>query len=186
MTRGIKMTANINGTTIKERIKRGWTREDAENTPLLVNRVLTIEKVLELEPEGLSINSAAYVLGVLPQTLWNFLNRHGLPWRGKRPNFRKNEKNPDSMLQKSIALGVCNMTIHKRIERFGCSYEEAAAMPIRRYTKINKELIIKAIKLKELGMTLKDIAELLNCDDGFLSKKIKAFNHANTIKNARD
>ena len=163
--------------TILSRIKRGMTPEEAENTPLLRKRhnKITMENVLKIEEEGLSLCSSAYILGVTTPTLCAFIKRHNLSWRGKRPNFKNFEKNPNSNLQKSIALGLHNMTIHKRMERLQCSYDEAVAIGNRKFTRITKELILKAIELKSSGLTLKDTAKQLNCDAQWLGKKIKEF-----------
>lgn len=161
--------------TIASRIRSGWTREKAESTPLIVVRKLTVENVLKIEEEGLSITSSAYVLGVTAPRLCAFIKHYNINWRGKRPNFQNFEKNPESNLQKSIALGLNNMTIHKRMERLQCSYDEAVAIGNRKFTRITKELILKAIELKSSGMTLKATAKQLNCDAAWLGKRIKEF-----------
>ena len=57
----------LNRTTINARIKRGMTREEAENTPLLIDKKLTLQKVLEVEAHGLSLSDSAYLLRVTPQ-----------------------------------------------------------------------------------------------------------------------
>ena len=161
--------------TINSRIRSGWTREKAETTPLLVVRKLKLDNVLKIEAEGLSLCSSAHILGVNTPALCAFIERHNLSWRGKRPCFKKGEKDPNSKLQKSIALGLHNMTIHKRMERLQCSYDEAVAIGNRKFTRITKELILKAIELKNSGLTLKDTAKQLNCDAQWLGKKIKEF-----------
>ena len=166
--------------TILSRITRGMTPEEAENTPLLRKRLnkITMENVLKIEEEGLSISSSAYVLGVPVGSLYHFIQQHNINWRGKRASFYKGEKDYNSNLQKSIALGLHNMTIHKRMESLQCSYDEAVAIGNRKFTRITKELILKAIELKSGGggMTLKDTAKQLNCDAQWLGKRIKEFN----------
>jgi hypothetical protein len=178
LNEGAKMTTKpeLKKATIRARIRKGWTREKAETTPLLVVHRLKLNDVLKIEAEGLSLCSSAYVLGVTTPTLCAFIKSHNISWRGKRPNFKNFEKNPNSNLQKSIALGLHNMTIHKRMERLQCSYDEAVAIGNRKFTRITDELILKAIELKSGGLTLKATAKQLNCDAQWLSKRIKEFN----------
>ena len=52
----------ISKETIKNRIARGMTPEQAETLPLQWKRKLTKEKVLEIEAHGLSITSSAFCL----------------------------------------------------------------------------------------------------------------------------
>jgi hypothetical protein len=179
LNEGAKMTTKpeLKKATILSRIKRGMTPEEAENTPLLRKRhnKIPMENVLKIEEEGLSISSSAYVLGVPVGSLYHFIQQHNINWRGKRASFYKGEKDYNSNLQKSIALGLHNMTIHKRMERLQCSYDEAVVIGNRKFTRITKELILKAIELKSSGLTLKDTAKQLNCDAQWLGKKIKEF-----------
>ena len=86
---------------------------------------LTIPKVLEVEAHGLSITSSAFLLNVTAQTLHAFIKRNKIEWRGKGFNYKKGEVNPNSNFQKAKALGVCNMTIQRRMERHGISFDNA-------------------------------------------------------------
>jgi len=82
------MKQRISKTTIATRIRRGWTKEEAENTPLLCERTLTLESVLEMEAHGLSQSKSAYLLRVSAQTLGKFITLHKIKWRGKKRCYR--------------------------------------------------------------------------------------------------
>ena len=109
---------------------------------------LTIPKVLEVEAHGLSITSSAFLLGVEPQALHAFIKRNKIEWRGKGFNYKKGEVNPKSDYQKSKSLGIRNMTIHKRMERHGISFDEAVAMQKRKHTRLTVDMINKRLSLE--------------------------------------
>ena len=163
----------ISKETIKNRIARGMTPEQAETLPLQWVKKLTIEKVLEIEAHGISITSSAILLGVEPLILHAFIKRHNIQWRGKGFNYKKGEVNPKSDYQKSKSLGICNMTIHKRMERHGISFEEAAAMKKRSYKRMTNEVVLQAVELRATGKTIKDAAKILGVDYGYLLKRVK-------------
>ena len=89
---------------------------------------LTMDKVLEVEKHGLSINKSAYILGVSMPKLWRFIKKNNIPWSGKKPCFRKREVNPDSTLQQIKKSGICKATIHYRINVMGLTLEQAIAI----------------------------------------------------------
>lgn len=62
--------------TIRARIRKGWTREQVESTPLLVVHKLKLRSVLKVEAYGLSLCSSAYILGVTTPALCAFIKRH--------------------------------------------------------------------------------------------------------------
>ena len=163
----------ISKETIKNRIARGMTPEQAETMPLQWKRKLTKEKVLEIEANGLSITSSAFLLNVTAQTLHGFIKRNKIEWRGKGFNYKKGEVNPNSNFQKAKALGVCNMTIQKRMERNWISFEEAAAMKKRSYKRMTNEVVLQAVELRATGKTIKDAAKILGVDYGYLLKRVK-------------
>ena len=163
----------ISKETIKNRIARGMTPEQAETLPLQWKRKLTKEKVLEIEAHGLSITSSAFLLNVTAQTLHGFIKRNKIEWRGKGFNYKKGEVNPNSNFQKAKALGVCNMTIQKRMERNWISFEEAAAMKKRSYKRMTNEVVLQAVELRATGKTIKDAAKILGVDYGYLLKRVK-------------
>ena len=163
----------ISKETIKNRIARGMTPEQAQTMPLQWKRKLTKEKVLEIEAHGLSITSSAFLLNVTAQTLHGFIKRNKIEWRGKGFNYKKGEVNPNSNFQKAKALGVCNMTIQKRMERNWISFEEAAAMKKRSYKRITNEVVLQAVELRATGKTIKDAAKILGVDYGYLLKRVK-------------
>ena len=134
---------------------------------------LTIPKVLEVEAHGLSITSSAFLLNVTAQTLHGFIKRNKIEWRGKGFNYKKGEVNPKSDYQKSKSLGICNMTIHKRMERNWISFEEAAAMKKRSYKRMTNEVVLQAVELRATGKTIKDAAKILGVDYGYLLKRVK-------------
>ena len=163
----------ISKETIKNRIARGMTPEQAEKLPLQWVKKLTIEKVLEMEANGLSITSSAFLLNVTAQTLHAFIKRNKIEWRGKGFNYKKGEVNPNSNFQKAKALGVCNMTIQRRMERNWISFEEAAAMKKRSYKRMTNEVVLQAVELRATGKTIKDAAKILGVDYGYLLKRVK-------------
>jgi len=163
----------ISKETIKNRIARGMTPEQAEKLPLQWVKKLTIPKVLEVEAHGLSITSSAFLLNVTAQTLHRFIKRNKIEWRGKGFNYKKGEVNPNSNFQKAKALGVCNMTIQKRMERNWISFEEAAAMKKRSYKRMTNEVVLQAVELRATGKTIKDAAKILGVDYGYLLKRVK-------------
>ena len=77
------------------------------------------------------------------------------------------------MLQKSKSLGICNMTIHKRMERHGISFDEAVAMQKRSYKRMTNEVVLQAVELRATGKTIKDAAKILGVDYGYLLKRVK-------------
>ena len=163
----------ISKETIKNRIARGMTPEQAQTMPLQWKRKLTKEKVLEIEANGLSITSSAFLLNVTAQTLHAFIKRNKIEWRGKGFNYKKGEVNPKSDYQKSKSLGICNMTIHKRMERHGISFDEAVAMQKRSYKRMTNEVVLQAVELRATGKTIKDAAKILGVDYGYLLKRVK-------------
>ena len=134
---------------------------------------LTKEKVLEIEANGLSITSSAFLLNVTVQTLHAFIKRNKIEWRGKGFNYKKGEVNPKSDYQKSKSLGVCNMTIQKRMECHGISFDEAVAMQKRSYKRMTNEVVLQAVELRATGKTIKDAAKILGVDYGYLLKRVK-------------
>ena len=100
----------LNRTTINARIKRGMTREEAENTPLLIDKKLTLQKVLEVEAHGLSLSDSAYLLRVTPQRLGRFVKSHWIEWRGKKHCY-KYVADPDSQRQTILASGLPESTV---------------------------------------------------------------------------
>ena len=89
---------------------------------------LTMDKVLEVEKHGLSINKSAYLLGVSMPKLWRFIKKNNIQWSGKNPCFRKNEVNPDSTLQRIKRSGMRKGTIYYRINVMGLTLEQAIAI----------------------------------------------------------
>ena len=116
----------LNRTTINARIKRGMTREEAENTPLLIDKKLTLQKVLEVEAHGLSLSDSAYLLRVTPQRLGRFVKSHGIEWRGKKHCY-KYGVDPDSQRQAILASGLPESTVLARMYRKNLTVDEAIA-----------------------------------------------------------
>ncbi len=93
-----------------------------------MNIKLTMDKVLEVEAHGLSINKSAYLLGVSMPKLWRFIKKNNIQWSGKKPCLRKNEVNPDSTLQRIKRSGIRKGTIYYRINVMGLTLEQAIAI----------------------------------------------------------
>ena len=170
----------ISKETIKNRIARGMTPEQAEKLPLQWVKKLTIEKVLEMEANGLSITSSAFLLNVTAQTLHGFIKRNKIEWRGKGFNYKKGEVNPKSDYQKSKSLGVCNMTIQKRMERHGISFDEAVAMQKRKHTRLTVDMIKQAIEFRSAGKFWNEISKIISVDCGYLARKVREYQNGKT------
>lgn len=170
----------ISKQTIKKRIARGMTPEQAATLPLQWEQKLTKEKVLEMEANRLSITSSAFLLDVTPQTLHAFIKRNGIEWRGKGFNYKKGEVNQNSDYQKAKALGICPMTIHKRMERHGISFDEAVDMPKRKHTRLTVSMIKQAIELKNAGKFWKEISFIIGVDCGYLTRKVREYKNGKT------
>ena len=93
-----------------------------------MNIKLTMDKVLEIEAHGLSINKSAYLLGVSMPKLWRFIKKNNIQWSGKKPCFRNREVNPESTLQQITSSGMCKGTIYYRINVMGLTLEQAIAI----------------------------------------------------------
>ena len=89
---------------------------------------LTMDKVLEVEKHGLSINKSAYLLGVSMPKLWRFIKKNNIQWSGKKPCYKKNEVNHGSTLQQIKKSGICKTTIYYRINVMGLTLEQAIAI----------------------------------------------------------
>ena len=117
----------ISKTTIANRIRRGWTKEEAENTPLLCEKTLTLELVLKMEAHGLSQYKSAYLLRVSAQRLGKFITKHNIKWRGKKPCYRFGA-NPESPRQAILKSGLPESTIYMRMTRKHMTIDEAIAL----------------------------------------------------------
>jgi len=153
----------IKRSTIEQRIKRGMTRENAESMPLQVVRVLTMDKVLDIEKEGLSINSSAYVLGVTAPALSAYIKRHKLSWRGKQAEIQKRERFVISQAKQCLASGVSESAVYAQMKRNGLSFSDALEKVIK--SKNNKTTMSQCqsdfIMQNYKGMGCKAVAEKL-------------------------
>lgn len=111
------------------------TREEAENTPLLIDKKLTLQKVLEVEAHGLSLSDSAYLLRVTPQRLGRFVKSHGIEWRGKKHCY-KYGVDPDSQRQAILASGLPESTVYARMYRKNLTIEEAIAFKSQKKSAI--------------------------------------------------
>lgn len=107
------------------------TREEAENTPLLIDKKLTLEKVLEVETHGLSLSKSAYLLRVTAQRLGRFVKSHGIEWRGKKLCY-KDGADPDSQRQTILASGLPASTVYARMYRKNLTVDEAIAFKAKK------------------------------------------------------
>ncbi|WP_297925534.1 hypothetical protein [uncultured Agitococcus sp.] len=74
---------NINLSTAKHRIKRGWDKIDALIIPPNYQRKVTDQQVIECEKLGLTIRRSAAFLGIGKTALRKRIERLGINWRGK-------------------------------------------------------------------------------------------------------
>lgn len=117
--------------TLRKRINRdGMTIEEAITTPPMkkTKKTLAIDDVLQIEQLQLSLSKSAYLLNVNPSTLYHFINKHSITWRGKGQCFKHGEVNPNSNKQRAIAAGISHNTILGRMARRGISFDEALAV----------------------------------------------------------
>ncbi len=91
------------------------------------NPTLDMDKVMDVEKLGLSINRSAIVLGVTPEILYYFINKHSITWRGKGYCFKRGETNPNSDRQRALSAGIKPNTVMYRMLRRGISFDEALA-----------------------------------------------------------
>ena len=113
--------------TLRKRISRdGMTIEEAITTPPM-KKTLEMDEVLSVEELQLSLSKSAYLLNVNPSTLYHFINKHSITWRGKGQCFRRGEVNPQSNKQRAIAAGLKPNTVIGRMVRKGISFDEALA-----------------------------------------------------------
>jgi len=114
--------------TIRKRISRdGMTIEEAITTPTM-KKTLEMDEVLQIEQLQLSLSKSAYLLNVNPSTLYHFINKHSITWRGKGQCYKRGEVNPQSNKQRAIAAGISHNTVLGRMVRRGISFDEALAM----------------------------------------------------------
>ena len=92
------------------------------------NPTLDMDKVMDVEKLGLSINRSAIVLGVTPEILYYFINKHKIEWRGKGYCFKRGETNPNSDRQRALSAGIKPNTVMYRMLRRGISFDEALTM----------------------------------------------------------
>ena len=164
----------LNRTTINARIKRGMTREEAENTPLLIDKKLTLQKVLEVEAHGLSLSDSAYLLRVTPQRLGRFVKSHGIEWRGKKHCY-KYGVDPDSQRQAILASGLPESTVYARMYRKNLTIEEVSLFSILGQKishwkiKTSENSIKLPVKQVETGVY---IVKIKTTDNNYFSEKI--------------
>ena len=117
--------------TIRKRISRdGMTIEEAITTPPMkkTKKTLAMDDVLQIEQLQLSLSKSAYLLNVNPSTLYHFINKHSITWRGKGQCFKHGQVNPQSNKQRAIAAGLKPNTVLGRMVRKGISFDEALSM----------------------------------------------------------
>lgn len=74
---------NINLSTARRRIERGWDRIDALILPIVDTKIATDEQIIECEKLGLSIRRSAFLLGITHTALRARIEKIGINWRGK-------------------------------------------------------------------------------------------------------
>lgn len=78
---------NINLSTARHRIMRGWDKIDALIIPPNYQRKVTDQQVIECEKLGLTIRRSALLLGIEKTTLRKRIEKLGISWRGKGNKF---------------------------------------------------------------------------------------------------
>ena len=97
----------------------------------MMPKKLTLERVLEIEKQGLSISKSAYLLDVAVATLARYIRDNRIVWRGKkRFGF-----NPYSNNQLILSSGVPSSTVYERMAR-GLTLHEA--LNHTKWEKINE------------------------------------------------
>ncbi len=74
---------NINLSTARRRIERGWDKIDALILPIVDLKIVKDQQVIECEKLGLSIRRSAFLLGISHAALRERIEKLGMNWRGK-------------------------------------------------------------------------------------------------------
>lgn len=74
---------NINLSTVRRRIERGWDKIDALILPIVDLKIVKDQQVIECEKLGLSIRRSAFLLGISHAALRERIEKLGMNWRGK-------------------------------------------------------------------------------------------------------
>ena len=74
---------NINLSTARRRIERGWDKIDAFILPIIDLKIATDEQIIECERLGLSIRRSAFLLGISHAALHERIEKLNINWRGK-------------------------------------------------------------------------------------------------------
>ena len=77
------ITNNINLSTVRHRIMRGWDKIDALIIPQNYQRKVTDKQIIECEKLGLTIRRSAALLEINYKTLYRRIKKLGINWRGK-------------------------------------------------------------------------------------------------------
>lgn len=132
----------LNVETVRKRIKKGMSFEEALNMPLWnhVNAVLTREQVKEVKSKG-------FLLSTIRMRI-----RKGMSYEEaiSTPLLRKKISSTLTKEQWLIAKenGLSSITVHNRINRLGWDIEKAISKPVKPKRKLTSEQIEK---IKEKG-----------------------------------
>lgn len=86
------ITNNINLSTVRHRIMRGWDKIDALIVPPISQKKVKDKQIIECEKLGLTIRRSAVLLGIEKTALRERIKKLGITWRGKGSRFGdKNE-----------------------------------------------------------------------------------------------
>lgn len=123
-----------------------------------------MDKVLEVEKHGLSINKSAYLLGIHPTTLLKYTVRENIHWRGKKAFTKAGEVNPESYRQQIKNNGMVTLSaVNSQMYRNNLKFDDAVAKVVvlqkqRQYlTKSQSDFIVENYK----KMGCKAVAEYL-------------------------
>lgn len=165
--------------------------------------MLTLEKVLEIETQELSINRSALLLGVLPSFLGKFIKKHNINWRGKGIAFWQSVGNgikqnaskklirgkADKANVKQLALAYVNNSKSVNIAKIARDYGIPRTTLVKRLKRMTLDQAIisqkdkghkrkvtnkQIVECEKLGLSINRSAALLAVDYKTLYRRIDA------------
>lgn len=118
--------------------------------------MLTIEKVLEIETQELSINRSALLLGVLPSVLSKFIKLNKINWGGKGIAFSKSVGNgiKQNTSKKLIRGKTDKANVRKLTKEYANNSRSVNIAKVARDYGIPRTTLVKRLKRMSLDQAL--------------------------------
>ena len=164
-------------------------------------KMLTLENVLEIESQELSINRSALLLNVQPCVLSKFINDNKIFWRGKGIAFAKSVGNgirqstskklirgADQASVKQLALAYANNNKSVNVAKVARDYAIPRTTLVKRLKRMTLDQALispkdkghkrkvtnaKIVECEKLGLSINRSAALLGVDYKTLYRRIK-------------